>query len=65
LDAAQSAPPALNLNPPYSTIYAFDRQIKLPRVWQWSTAVEQSLGAYQALTVAYAGAVGRQLLRTD
>jgi hypothetical protein len=65
LDATQSAPPALNLNPPYSTIYAFDRQLKLPRVWQWSTAIEQSLGGHQALTIAYAGAVGRRLLRTD
>lgn len=65
LDATQSAPPELNLNPPYSTIYAFDPDLKLPRVWQWSAAVEQSLGAHQALTIGYAGAVGRKLLRTD
>ncbi len=65
LEAAQSAPPALNLNPPYSTIYAFERDLKLPRVLQWSAAIEQSMGAHQALTVGYAAAVGRKLLRTD
>jgi hypothetical protein len=65
LDAAQSAPPSLNLNPPYSTIYAFDPELRLPRVWQWSAALEQSVGAHQAFTLGYAAAVGRKLLRTD
>lgn len=50
--------------PPYSgSILAYDPDASLPRVYQWNVAVEQQVGASQAVTVTYVGAAGRDLLR--
>jgi hypothetical protein len=40
-----------------------DRNLKLPRTYEWNAAVEQSLGKSQTLSLTYVGAVGRRLLR--
>ena len=45
------------------TIYAFDPELELPRVYQWNVSVEQSLRGSQSLTASYVAAVGRRLLR--
>ena len=45
------------------SIYAFDPDLKLPRIYEWNLSVEQSLGAHQSLTSSYVAALGRRLLR--
>jgi len=61
-DLATATPLPASLNPPYGTIYAFEANIKLPRVYQWNFTVEQSLGANQTVSASYVAAVGRRLL---
>ena len=63
LDPASAEPPPINLDPPYGTVFAFARGLRLPRTFQWSAAVEQPFGAHQSLSVSYVGAAGRSLLR--
>jgi len=63
LSAQNAAPPAPTLNPPVVTILVADRHLKLPRTYQWNTALEQSIGNSQSLSLAYVGAIGRDLLR--
>lgn len=48
---------------PYNTaVRAFDPELQLPRVVQWSTALEQTVGRQQTLSVTYVGSAGRRLL---
>jgi len=63
LSAANAAPPAFTFTTPYGEILSFDPNLKLPRVYQWSLAVQQSLGGNQTLSATYVGAQGRDLLR--
>ncbi len=64
LTAAQAAPPPFSLDIPASgNISYFDRNLKLPRTYQWNAAIEQSLGSDQTFSVTYVGAIGRRLLR--
>ncbi len=65
LTTAQAAPVPLRLTPPFDFLNLFDPQLRLPRTYQWNLAVEQSLGANQALTASYVAAVGRRLLRQN
>ena len=44
---------------------AFDPNLKLPRIYQWNVSLGQSLGAKQALTASYVGAVGRRLIQEE
>src|SRR6185295_16419343 len=37
--------------------------LKVPRVYQWNVAWEQSLGSGQTLSLTYVGAIGRDMLR--
>jgi TonB-dependent receptor-like protein len=61
--AQLQAIPAPNTNPPYSSqIVGFDPHLKLPYTVQWNVALEQRLGAKQAVTVSYVGSAGRRLL---
>jgi hypothetical protein len=41
-----------------------DRNLQLPRTYQWNVAWEQSLGRQQSLSLIYLGAIGRDLLRS-
>jgi hypothetical protein len=64
LSAAVTARPSLPAAlPTQSQFYVADPDLKVPRTYQWNIAFEQSLGADQALTATYVGAVGRDLLR--
>lgn len=47
------------------SVVAIDPQLKLPRVKQWSVAVERELGHNQSVVVTYVGARGRELIRQD
>jgi hypothetical protein len=63
LDPIEAAPPPIDTEPPYGTIYAFVPDLKLPRVLQWNATVEHPLGANQTVSASYVGAQGRRLLR--
>jgi outer membrane receptor protein involved in Fe transport len=65
LDAASTAPPPFETDPPYGTVYAFDPDLELPYSVQWNFAVEQSLGANQVVSASYVAAVGRRLLAQE
>ena len=60
-DIPTATPPAFNLTPSGASITAYPN-LKLPRVYQWSVAMEQSLTASQAISATYIGAAGRRLL---
>ena len=61
-----AAIPVAGTNPTASDfVYAFDPELKLPRVYQWNVSVEHSLGKNQSITASYVAAVGRKLLRTQ
>jgi hypothetical protein len=55
--------PTLSTQAPFPGAYGFSPDLKLPRSYQWSVALEKALGASQALTVTYVGQAGRDLLR--
>jgi Carboxypeptidase regulatory-like domain/TonB dependent receptor-like, beta-barrel/TonB-dependent Receptor Plug Domain len=58
------APPApFSLDPVSGSVYVADHNLKLPRIYQWNLAVEQSLGSKQTFSASYIGANGRRLLR--
>ena len=63
LTATNAMPPVLTTNPPVNTIYVSDPHLKLPHTYEWNSAVEQSLGSGQTLSLTYIGAIGRDLLR--
>ncbi|MBA3257577.1 MAG: TonB-dependent receptor [Pyrinomonadaceae bacterium] len=67
LSPSDAAPPVLTGNLPVGAagFRGFDADLKLPRVYQWNLAFEQSLGSQQTLWASYIGAVGRRLLRVD
>ncbi|MDQ3221353.1 MAG: TonB-dependent receptor [Pyrinomonadaceae bacterium] len=67
LSPVDAAPPILTALLPVGSagFRGFDPNLKLPRVYQWNLAVEQSLGSQQTFSASYLGAVGRRLLRVD
>ena len=63
-NACQQDPRNVNPDPnqaPWTSIIGFNPNARLPKVYQLSAAIEQSLGANQTLTLTYAGAIGRRL----
>jgi hypothetical protein len=65
LSPADAAPPLFSVNPPVPTIIVADPHLKLPRSYQWNVALEQSVGNSQSVSLTYAGAIGRDLLRVS
>lgn len=63
LSAQDAAPPPLTTNPPAENMVIADRNLKLPRTYQWNIALENSLGSGQSVSFTYIGAIGRDLLR--
>ena len=49
---------------PYANQEIVDPNLRSPRTYQWSVAVEQQLGRDQSFSATYIGSGGRQLLRT-
>jgi hypothetical protein len=64
LNSQNAAPPAFTLKPPVSTIFVVDPHLKLPRIFQWNLALDQSIKSNQNLSLTYTGAMGGNLLRT-
>lgn len=63
LSPQNAARPVLTTSPPVFLIFVAERDMKLPRVYEWNAALEQSLGSSQTLSLTYVGAVGSDLLR--
>jgi len=63
--AASVVLPAFRTTPPYTTSYGFAPDFVSPRTIQWNVTIEQSFGARQNISVAYVGAAGRKLTRTE
>jgi len=66
LSAAIAAPPPINTTSPGASgtqIIVFDPELKLPRIYQWNVAVEQSLGTRRTISASYIGSAGRRLVR--
>jgi hypothetical protein len=65
LSAANLAPPPFSTAPPVAYLAVVDPNHVLPRTYEWNSAVERSLGKSDVVTVTYAGAVARKLMRQD
>ena len=65
ISPADAAPIPFTLNPPYGFVFAFDPHLRDPRVYQWNTTVEQSLGSPRILQLSYVGNKGDKLLRRN
>jgi hypothetical protein len=48
---------------PYTNVFAFPSHLQLPYSLQWSAAVQQSLGSFQAVSITYVASEGRRLLQ--
>jgi hypothetical protein len=64
VDAAPLSITPASLAPPFGLLAAFDPHLQLPYTLQWTVALEQALGAQQALSITYVGAVGRRLIQS-
>jgi len=64
LSPANAAPPPFSTSPPVVTILVADPHLSLPRSYQWNVTLDQQLGKSQSLSVAYIGAIGRDLVRS-
>jgi hypothetical protein len=63
LSSQNATAPPFGTSPPVSGILVADPNLKLPRTYEWSFAVEQSLGNSQSVSLTYLGALGHDLLR--
>jgi hypothetical protein len=66
LTPAAAAPPPIA--PPSATqpgrLFAVDPDLRQPYTLEWNIAIEQSFGRYQAISLSYIGAAGRELLQS-
>jgi hypothetical protein len=65
LSAANASPPPFSTTPPVSYLAVVDPNHVLPRTYEWNASVERSLGKADVVTVTYAGAGARNLMRQD
>jgi len=61
----QQQVPPLNLNPPYSRVFAYQPNFKLPYSLQYNAAVEHSFAGNNTVSVSYVGARGKRLGRVE
>ena len=61
---AVQAPP-VNLNPPYSRIFAYENGYKLPYTLQYNLAIEKSFAGNNTISLSYVGAQGERLGRAE
>ncbi|MGA7342090.1 MAG: carboxypeptidase regulatory-like domain-containing protein [Terracidiphilus sp.] len=65
LSQATAAPIPFTLNPPYSFVFAFDPNLRDPRVYMWNASLQQSMGNSRSLQMTYVGNHGSDLLRNE
>jgi len=65
LSSNDASPPPLTTSPPASFMAVVNPDHVLPRTYEWNAAVERSFGSGDVVTVTYAGAAGRKLMRRD
>ena len=65
IPAALTVRPPIATSAPWGFVTTANPHLRLPYTYQANVAMEQALGARQMLTVTYAGAWGRNLLRRD
>jgi hypothetical protein len=65
LSQATAAPIPFTLNPPYTFVFAFDPNLRDPRVYMWNASLEQNLGNTRSLQMTYVGNHGSDLLRNE
>lgn len=65
LSVAAAAPIPFTLDPPYSFVFAFEPNLRDPRVYNWNLSLQQNLGGSRTLQMTYAGNKGRDLLRNE
>ena len=65
LSGANAATPPFSTTPPVSYLAVVDPKHVLPRTYEWNASVERSLGGADVVTVTYAGAGARKLMRQD
>jgi hypothetical protein len=66
LTPAEAARPPVTANlPATAPLYLAVPDLKTPHTYQWNSALEQSFGGNQIISLTYVGAVGRNLLRDD
>ncbi|MEP7341220.1 MAG: carboxypeptidase regulatory-like domain-containing protein [Acidobacteriota bacterium] len=65
LNRSQAAPPPFSLDAPYGSFEVFDPHLKQPRTYHWGVTLEHRFDANHFLSIGYAGAAGRQLLRRE
>ena len=58
-------PPAPSLNPPYSRLFAYDKDYRLPYTLQYTFGVDQPIGSQSVVALSYVGASGRHLGRLE
>ncbi|MCX6628263.1 MAG: hypothetical protein NTW28_11620 [Candidatus Solibacter sp.] len=58
-------PPPVNLNPPYSRVFAYSTGFQLPYTLQYNFTLEQGFGSRDTLAMAYVGASGWRLGRVE
>jgi hypothetical protein len=65
LSQAAAAPIPFTLDPPYTFVFAFDPNLRDPRVYMWNGSLQQNLGANRSLQMTYVGNHGSDLLRNE
>ncbi len=65
LTAAAAAPIPFSLDPPYSFFFAFDPNLRDPRIYMWNASLQQGLGEGRSLRLTYAANLGDDLLRNE
>jgi hypothetical protein len=65
LSAGAAAPPPFKTSPPASFMAVIDPNHSQPRTYEWNAAVERSFADSNVLSITYAGAEGRELMRKD
>jgi hypothetical protein len=58
-------PPPATVEPPYGSLFVYQRDFKLPYSLQYNVGLEQPLGRRDSITLAYVGAAGRRLGRVE
>jgi hypothetical protein len=61
-DELAASPPASFGASSFAEAYAFSRNLRPPRTYDWQVGIEQALGNAQRLGIGYVGAAGRNLV---